>query len=432
MEAFYKHQEDMLAMLTSHKQFAINAEAGCGKTLPMLWHLTNLLKSGAIDDALVIAPKSALQSWTMDVKKLPLSRQRECQKISFVNYDLVWRRQFFDKHWGAVVCDESHLIAHRQSKRTKFIMSLSAKSEYRYIMTGTPIGQGRLEDYWSQFEFLLPGYFGKWKDFAGRYLIERTIKGTWASFVVGYRNKQELLDKVSAYTYAIRKRDCLDLPEKLPDVIVRVPLTTPQKKLFKEIDESYVPMIDKIIDNPLVKGAFYREVSSGFLYDDNKNVVDVGSGKMAMLEELLDSILPYKVVIFAQFTNSISNIEALLDKKKITYVELSGRQNDKTIWSRFLEDDNVQVIVCQYESANAGINLYSSSHMIFFEPSLATITVSQARDRIHRIGQKQACSYYWLLTEDSIEEAIYKRLEKKEDFTNECIAKFVEETRRKV
>lgn len=431
MEAFYKHQEDMLAMLTSHKQFAINAEAGCGKTLPMLWHLTNLLRSGTIRDALVIAPKSALQSWTMDVEKLPVSRQRECQKISFVNYDLVWRRPFFDKEWGAIVCDESHLIAHRQSKRTKFIMSLSHKSDYRYIMTGTPIGQGRLEDYWSQFEFLMPNYFGKWKDFAGRYLIERTIKGTWASFVVGYRNKQELLDKVSAYTYAIRKKDCLDLPEKLPDVIVRVPLKSSQKKLFKEIDESYISTIDKIIDNPLVKGAFYREVSSGFLYDE-KNVVEVESDKLDMLGELLDSILPYKVVIFAQFTHSIMLIESVLEKRKVKYVELSGRQSDKTIWSKFLTDDSVKVIVCQYESANAGINLYSSSHMIFFEPSLATITVSQARDRIHRIGQKQACSYYWLLTENSIEEAIYKRLEKKEDFTNECIARFVEETRRRI
>ena len=429
MEGFYKHQEDMLELLTTHKQFAINAEAGCGKTLPMLWHLTSLISKGRIKDALVIAPKSALQSWWMDVQKLPPSRQRVSKNITFINYDLVWRRPTFDKKWGAVVCDESHLIAHRQSKRTKFIMSLSLKSEYRYIMTGTPIGQGRLEDYWSQFNFLMPGYFGTWKEFASRYLIERVIKGTWATFVVGYRNKEELLNKISAYTYAIRKKDCLDLPEKLPDNVIRVEPTTAQKKMFKEIDESYIPEIDKILDNPLVKGTLYREASSGFIYDDDRRVTDVKCNKLLMLEELIDSIVPYKIVIFAQFTESIIRIEQLLKKKELKFVELSGRQSDKTIWSRFLTDEKVQVIVCQYESANAGINLYSSSHMIFYEPSLATITVSQARDRIHRIGQKEACSYYWLLTEGSIEDAIYERLEKKEDFTNECIARFVEDSR---
>ena len=309
MEGFYKHQEDMLALLSTHKQYAINAEAGCGKTLPMLWHLTNLLRSNKIADALVIAPKSALQSWATDVTKLPASRQALCKKIVFVNYDLVWRREAFNKSWGAIVCDESHLIAHRQSKRTKFIISLSPRSEYRYIMTGTPIGQGRLEDYWSQFEFLMPGYFGKWKDFAGRYLIERTIKGTWATFVVGYRNKDELLDKVSAYTYAIRKKDCLDLPEKLPDTVLRVPMSSEQKSLCKEIDNSYISQFDAILDNPLVKGAYYREVSSGFVYaPETKDVIRIATGKIVMLNELLDSLAPNKVVIFAQFTESIPTI----------------------------------------------------------------------------------------------------------------------------
>lgn len=432
MEGFYKHQEDMLALLSTHKQYAINAEAGCGKTLPMLWHLTNLLRSNKIADALVIAPKSALQSWATDVTKLPASRQALCKKIVFVNYDLVWRREAFDKPWGAIVCDESHLIAHRQSKRTKFIISLSPKSEYRYIMTGTPIGQGRLEDYWSQFEFLIPGYFGKWKDFAGRYLIERTIKGTWATFVVGYRNKNELLDKVSAYTYAIRKKDCLDLPEKLPDTILRVPMSSEQRALCKEIDNSYISQFDAILDNPLVKGAYYREVSSGFVYaPETKDVIRVGTGKIIMLNELLDSLAPNKVVIFAQFTESIKIIEDILAYRKMKFIELSGRQNDKGVWSQFQTDNKIEAIVCQYESANAGINLYASSHMIFFEPSLATITVSQARDRIHRIGQHSPCSYYWLLTEGSIEEEIYKRLEKKEDFTNECIAQFVDNSRRR-
>ena len=111
----------------------------------------------------------------------------------------------------------------------------------------------------------------------------------------------------------------------------------------------------------------------------------------------------------------------LLNKKKIKYVALDGRQKDKTVWRSFQTDHEIKVIICQYLTANAGIDLFASSHTVYYEPNLSTTVIEQSRDRIHRIGQSHPCSYYWMLTEGTIEEDIYKRLADKTDFNKSCL-----------
>lgn len=39
----FKHQKEILDLLTDNESFAVFAEAGTGKTAAMLFHLTNLL-----------------------------------------------------------------------------------------------------------------------------------------------------------------------------------------------------------------------------------------------------------------------------------------------------------------------------------------------------------------------------------------------------
>ena len=85
------------------------------------------------------------------------------------------------------------------------------------------------------------------------------------------------------------------------------------------------------------------------------------------------------------------------------------------------------MFVAQYKSANAGIDLFASSDMIFFEPDLSTTIVEQAKDRIHRVGTINKCSYYWLITKGTIEEHIYNTLEKHSDFNKECLIRFKKE-----
>ena len=103
--------------------------------------------------------------------------------MTLINYDKVWRKKngspFFHE-WGAVILDEAHYIKNRTSERSKFLLKLALMSDYRYILTGTPIGNGHLENIWSEYAFLAPKkekrsisceWLGKYTEFTDKYCV---------------------------------------------------------------------------------------------------------------------------------------------------------------------------------------------------------------------------------------------------------------------
>ncbi len=419
----YEHQKVELDLLTDNNAFALFAEQGTGKTLPMLYHLTNLLASGEIDDALVICPPSIVGSWERDVALLPKRRHKHFEKITVVSCDTVWRRTEYDKEWGAIVVDESHNIAHRETKRTKYICKLGRKAKCRYILTGTPIHNKKLEDYYSQMDFLIPGYLGTYREFLARYCVMRRIPGTYREFPVSYRNTDELLDKIKKHAYYVRKSECLDLPEMLPDQIYDCELK--EKAIYKElVTKKTVMKLEINAGNPLTLLLRLRTVPCGFIVDEYKDKHILKTDKPKVFDELLDSISG-KIVVYANWRHSIETIKGILDKKKIKYVVLDGEQTNKKIWKEFQEKEEIRVILCQYQSANAGIDLFAASDMIFYEPHMSSSVIDQCKSRTHRNGQKNPCSYYWLLTKGTVEYDIYEKTTTGIDYNVDILMNFL-------
>ena len=115
---------------------------------------------------------------------------------------------------------------------------------------------------------------------------------------------------------------------------------------------------------------------------------------------------------------------------KIKYVTLDGDQKDKTIWRKFQTDKKIRVIVCQYQTASAGIDLFASDTIIYYEPTLRSNTLEQSRDRIHRTGQTNKCSYIHLLTKGTVEVDIYRALAGYSDFSEALFTRYMEGYRR--
>lgn len=432
----YEHQKETLADLTVNDSFAIFDEMGTGKTLTMLYHITNLMLSGKAESALIVCPKYVIGSWERDLAKLPEHRRKLGEKITVINYDKVWRTNYpqYQKPYDIVVLDEAHAICNRTSKRSKWALGYKAgksivkgmnlKSKYRYVMTGTPLDKGKLEQFWALFEFLLPNYLGSYKEFSAHYLIERQIPGSYVTFVVGYRNEAELFEKVGMYSTRHLKVECLDLPEKLEPVIIYCDNLEP--RLYKEATKSCIEELLMNFANPLVKIAKLRQIASGFIIDEDGTLHELRTEKPAILEELIDSILPHKVVVFVHYTFSGKRVAEVCEKLKVPYIQLNGQTKDKRVWQKFQEDPNIKVFIGQYQSAREGIDLFASNQVIFYEPCLDTRTLYQASDRCHRIGQHNPVSYYHLITKGTIEETIYKRLAQGEDMNAQYLREIVE------
>ena len=435
MLKLFRHQEIALSYMRSNDYFALFMEQGTGKTIPSLYRLLDLFKSGAIENALVIAPKSALGAWERDIE-LFNSWERDILKngITLINYDKVWRgdkNSPFNKKWGAIILDEAHYIKNRSSQRSKFILKIACEADYRYILTGTPISNGQLENIWALYCFLDPylnrGYpysrifGGSYKTFEDRYCILNMYHKPSS-----YIHVKELQDIINEHSYRVKKIECLDLPDKLPDEIIKV--DQGEKALYKKLStESAILEYEILAENPLSRLVKLRQLCSGHIKTETGEIIEVANNKIPILQEIIEGYEDdKKLVIFAEFKYSISKISELLRKMKIRHVVLDGDQKDKKIWRQFQEDEKIRVIVCQYQTANAGIDLFASDTIIYYEPTLRSTTLEQSRDRIHRTGQHRPCSYIHLLTKGTVEVDIYRALAGYSDFNEKLFVEYME------
>ena len=395
----YDHQKTALAYLRSYNSFMLFMEQGTGKTIPTLTRLNELIQSKAVKTALVICPKSVMGSWDRDIQMFDTESQTRLKThVEVINYDKVWRydrNKFnqYDRQYDVIVIDEAHSIKNRTSKRAAFILKLAVTAKYRYALTGTPISNGQLENFWSLICFLDPYSVGS-RVYSNIFRIVDGGKGSYYEFLekyalldqfhkpYRYRNVTALQEIVDDYSYRVTKNECLDLPDKLPDEIIELEL--PDKKLYKEIAKHSASLdIEFVADNPLVK-----------------------------------------------LSRSIDNIVALLKKRKLKTIVLDGRQKDKSIWRKFQSDESIRVIVCQYVSGCQGIDLFAADTILYYEPTLRSNILEQSRDRIHRNGQTQKCSYIHFITKGTVEKDIYRSLAGFSDFNEKLFTQYISEYQR--
>ena len=412
--------------------------------------ILELLVNDEADRVLIVAPKSALGAWTRDMEKFePETQALLAHRVELVNYDKVWRggeKSAYNRQYDVIVLDEAHAIKNRTSKRAAFLLKLSARAKYRYILTGTPISNGQLENIWSLYCFLDPyvergrvysrifqehlqrvakgDYKGSYYEFQSRYcILNQYHKPT------SYINVRELQELINDYSYRVKKADCLDLPDKLPDDIVYVDLK--EKELYKRLSTASALLEYEILaDNPLSRLVKLRQLASGHLKLNTGEAISVKCEKLFILREIIENLGDKKIVIFAEFKESIRKISELMEAEEITYVVLDGDQKDKTIWRRFQAEPEIQVIICQYQTASAGIDLYASDTIIFFEPTLRSQLLEQSRDRIHRSGQVNKCSYIHLITRGTVEVSIYRALVGYQDFGEKLFTEYLNSYRR--
>jgi len=262
-------------------------------------------------------------------------------------------------------------------------------------------------------------YKGSYMEFQDRYCILNMYHKP-----TSYINVKELQKIINEHSYKVKKIDCLDLPEKLPDEIIKVELK--EKTLYKKLHEdSAILEYEILAENPLSRMIKLRQLCAGHIKTD-KELIEVKTEKLEILKELIEGYEEdKKLVIFAEFKYSIAKISELLSKMKIRYVVLDGDQKDKTIWRQFQADKRIRVIVCQYQTANAGIDLFASDTIIYYEPTLRSNILEQSRDRIHRTGQVNKCSYIHLLTKGTIEVDIYRALSGYSDFNEKLFTEYI-------
>ena len=155
-------------------------------------------------------------------------------------------QKFMLSHKTLMVIDESTTIKNPKAKRTKNIIQLADRAQYRRILTGSPVTKNPL-DLFTQCYFLDPYHLDhqSYYSFRTRYAIMKTahIAGRSIQLVAGFKHLDELSEKLKPFSYRVLKEDCLDLPDKIYMKRV-ISLTEEQQKVYKQMREEALAILN--------------------------------------------------------------------------------------------------------------------------------------------------------------------------------------------
>ena len=88
---------------------------------------------------------------------------------------------------------------------------------------------------------------------------------------------------------------------------------------------------------------------------------------------------------------------------------------------RFQEDAATTVFVGQIATAGLGITLTAADIMAFFSLDYSMSNFEQAKARIHRVGQRNPCTYIYLVADRTVDEKVLQALIDKADLAKALI-----------
>ena len=431
----------------SSRGVALLMEMGTGKSLTTIAVAGRLWLNHEVERMLIVVPLSILGVWQGEFRKfadfeysLTVMNGSESKKIeklrqmptsglqvAVINYESAWRLEKELAAWDAdfIVCDEGHKIKTHNIAASKCIHRLGAKARYRMLLTGTIITNKAI-DIFSPYKFLNPAVFGNsFYAFRNRYFD-----------MVGYGNHtpvlktsmtEELTRHIHSIAFRATKAECLDLPETM-EIIQQVELEPQTRKLYQQlVRDSYAQIKGGEITaaNVLTRLLRLSQLTGGFVRGDATDRVEqVSSAKLDALSDIIDSAVQEasKLVIIARFLPEIDAITAMLERKSIGYSLITGAVKDRDEQvRRFQTDSEVTLFVGQIATAGLGITLTAADKMVFYSLDYSMSNFEQTKARIHRVGQRNPCTYIYLVAENTIDVKVLKALREKADLAKMLI-----------
>lgn len=325
--------------------------------------------------------------------------------------------------WDLVVADEAQNVKNPRSAVARELRTIDSSA--RVALTGTPV-ENNLTELWAILDWAIPGLLGSQREFAKRWArpIEHADVG-----------RADLLARlVGPFVLRRRKTDPGIAPELPPktETDYRVKLTKEQVGLYQAaVDDSMTKLGDahgitrralvvrlltqlkQICNHP---AQFLREASPE---------LSGRSGKLALLEELLNDILASDgaTLVFTQYAQMGELLQRHLQSRGIDSQFLHGstslRTRDEMV-GRF-QSGQVPVFLLSLRAAGTGLNLTRADHVIHFDRWWNPAVEDQATDRAHRIGQTHPVQVHRIICSGTIEESVAQLIEGKRQLADAVI-----------
>ncbi len=422
-------------------------EMGLGKTLQTLtWLSLERVDARARGlPALVVCPTSLVANWASEAAKftpwlkcLVVSGPEragcfdEIDKADIVvtSYALLQRdleEAYLGRKFSVVVLDEAQHIKNRHTRNARAAKRI--ESCRKLVLTGTPV-ENSVADVWSIFDFLMPGYLGRYDDFKAK-----TQDAIEAGNEAGRDEQERLRRKLHPFILRrLKKTVAKDLPDKI-ERVVYCPLTPEQQEWYarlqteakskigdmvkaKGFERSRMEILALLMRLRQVSGhvALLREWRERHPEAYSKSPGEGGtaepeglSGKLDVFFELLDEAMDggHRVLVFSQFVTMLTLLRREFEVRGIPYCYLDGSTKDRLgECARFNRDASIPVFLISLHAGGTGLNLTGADMVVHFDPWWNPAVEAQATDRAHRIGQKRTVYVVKMIAEGTVEERV--------------------------
>ena len=457
----WKHQNLGYQMICNQEATYLIWEMGCGKTLPVVCYIEDVMPKLC----LIVAPLAAVPVWprefekhgrghslvvalhTGDIQrriaradmaiKRAMSEERPC--VVVVNYEALYRDDFVKwamaQPWNLICGDELHKIKSPSGVASRALAALGKKAGKRIGLTGTPMHSPM--DLYGQFRFLEPGIFGtSFLQFRGEYAI---MGGYKQHEVVAYKNTDKLRQKLFSIAHRITAKEALPFLPGFRYSPRYIELSAEGKAAYATMKRDMLVKIgsgEVTAANALAKLLRLQQITSGYLVTeeriDAEHVREVkvrlDDGKRKALEEFLNeeaestvdqpdgmaSVVRDPVVVFCRFTHDLAEVRAAAEACGRRYFELSGAEKQWEDWQYGQSDKQPEnsgdVIGVQIQAGGAGIDLTRARFCVDYSVGFSLIDYLQSRKRTLRPGQKRDVTYVQLIASGTVDEQIYSSL----------------------
>jgi superfamily II DNA or RNA helicase len=311
--------------------------------------------------------------------------------------------------WDTLVLDEAQAIKNPDSQVARAAFRMQA--DFRVALTGTPV-ENRLEELWSQFQFLNRGLLGTRKDFDGRYA--RPIGNSDSDAAARLR------DRIRPFVLRRLKRDvATELPPRT-DIVLHAELSASERAVYDAVRAATrKEVVEKLSQGSGVIQALeallrLRQAACHPSLVPGQSAET--SAKLNLLLDRLETVVAegHKALVFSQWTSLLNLIEPHLTESGIAFSRLDGSTRDRQgVVERFQQEDGPPVLLLSLRAGGVGLNLTQADHVFIVDPWWNPAAEDQAADRAHRIGQDRPVMVYRLVAANTVEEGILALQERK-------------------
>lgn len=420
----YPFQEIGIDWLRDKEHALLADEPGLGKTVQAIMAAQQIDFGCA--KVLIVCPASlkytwdrAIRRWTNNVNIQVYSsgkdRFENCQ-WTIVNYDLLLNREVFmsllNQKFQVGIFDEAHYLKNKDAKRTRLVLlrgGLASRCDRKWFLTGTPVLNRPVELYplikaaAPQVIHPFTTYMGYTKYFCGGFMDGMSWNDRGATHI------DELNRRLINSGFMLRRTKAEVLPELPEKTFEIIPVKVDQKPQF-----AFLWQKDDITKKNL-----------GDYFNKEMTVGQVAEARQYTALEKLKVVIPHiknlmlekeKLVVFAHHREVVSQLmEALKEYNPVKVVGGIDAKAKDEAEQKFQKDKSCHIFIGNIQAAGTGLTLTAADTAVFAELDWTPGNLIQASDRIHRIGQPNACLIQMFVTKDSIEEYMLRRLVEKKD-----------------